>query len=150
MSKFVFEDALAQYVLEKLVKDIDAGTTLTIDTSYYDNAGQLVKNTMQVNVQDVLISKVVQRLTGQDNKIVEKVKVSLEKIIASDSFRKRLAKEASESLIKWLDSPSSSSWYDDKKFPNRETFKKDVRAAMVKIVAQKKAEDFMSEELNRE
>jgi hypothetical protein len=136
-----FEDSVAQHVLERLLVQIDKGETITVPyTTYNQQQNTYSTQNQTVNVQDSIVGKVIQRL-NEDKTFIDSLHKEVESLIKTNEFKDKVANDAAEKLISWLNEKQNS-WYNDT-YKNRDSFKKEVRTQVVKIVAAKQADKIL-------
>ena len=95
-----------------------------------------------VNVQDKLVSAVIQKL-ADDKQQTKEIYDRLQALIETDDFKDKIAEKFAENMIKWLN--EKSGWYNDEAYKNRAAFNRDVRTEVVKQIAKRKVDKIMEE-----
>ncbi len=138
------EKQVVEHVLQKLIVEIDQGyDTTVLYTTYNHETGTSSTQQRKVNLKHGIVSAVTQKLL-ENKEHTDAIYKHLDEHIQSKEFKDDLAAAWSNKMINWLN--ETSTWSDDKK--NRTAFNVEVRKQTIKIIAQRKADKIMEDEMS--
>lgn len=139
MSKLDFTNEVVEHVLERLLYEIDRGEPSFILYSTWNNDGTSHTEKREINIKHRIESAVAQKLID-DSGYMEKLRQKIDTMLDSSGFIEKVVAGYATQLISWLQ--EKDNW--DNKYKNKESFDKGVRTQVVKIIAQRKADELIA------